>query len=121
VDEYLEAGVTILSIMDDTTHIASTSGQINPITYRAPNHTITNLKPTHLSQNMLMFTGMRYATLEEVYMSIGVIASYEKLELGSSSIVNDTNLSGAYELPVKKTSIKGSIDLEATAIAKLDY
>jgi len=74
----MKSGVTILSIMDDTPHPHS-AGQINNITCKAPNQSIINLKPTHLHKHMLMYSGMRYATLESVYMSIGVIASEERI------------------------------------------
>lgn len=54
----------MISIVDDTVHQNSNSGQINNITYKAPNRTVTNLRPTHIYKNMLMFGGMRYSTLE---------------------------------------------------------
>lgn len=54
-------------------------------------------------------------------MAIGVIASDNKIDLGSSMLANDTCLSVVCSLPTKKDIHNESIDLESTPMFSVNF
>ena len=97
LQEYEERGVTMVSIVDDTTCHMAAQG-ISVSNYKVASPMLPTLRNLARGK-VILFAGMRYAPVEGTYLSVSTVMAESKAEIGGFSVVNDGCLAVVVRLP----------------------